>query len=178
VPSGNHILLLSLYHCIVFLHGLVNTNVTFQTIHLLVFFSGDTKAGAAPCTKLLMTDPLHVIADSAKAKGIPFLYTIGDNENNDCHRDGSRVPPRAADFYKAEDARRFVLDDMDMDINYDLDVTGVFAVEAHRKNGTIPGTTKPYSCDFDVSINRICPCIFLNMIMIGVLLNFFLQCIS
>ena len=37
-----------------------------------------------------------------------------------------------------------------MDVNYDLDMTGVFAVEAHRKNGTVPGTNKPYSCDFDV----------------------------
>jgi hypothetical protein len=39
---------------------------------------------------------------------------------------------------------------MKMDVNYDLDMTGVFAVEAHRKNGTVPGTNKPYSCDFDV----------------------------
>jgi hypothetical protein len=38
---------------------------------------------------------------------------------------------------------------MGMDANPEKDVTGVFAVEAHYKNGTVPGTSKPYSCDFD-----------------------------
>ena len=38
-----------------------------------------------------MTEPLHVIVDAAKAKGAAFLYAIGDNELNDCHRDGSKV---------------------------------------------------------------------------------------
>ena len=115
----------------------------------LMLHLGDTKAGAAPCTKSLMTDPLHILVDAAKAKGVAVMYAIGDNENNDCHRDGSKVPPRAADFYKAEDARGFVLTDMGMNVNYEKDLTGVYALEAHYKNGTIPGTSKPYTCDFD-----------------------------
>jgi hypothetical protein len=57
----------------------------------VIVHNGDTKAGSAPCTKSLMTEPLHIIADAAKAKGVAFIYAIGDNENNDCHRDGSKV---------------------------------------------------------------------------------------
>jgi len=117
----------------------------------LIMHIGDTKAGSAACMKGLMTDPLHILVDAAKAKGVAVMYGIGDNEMNDCHRDGSKSVPRYADFYKAEDARRFVLDDMGMNltVNFDRDVTGVFAAEGHKKNGTIPGTSKPYSCDFD-----------------------------
>jgi len=115
----------------------------------LILHLGDTKAGAAPCNNTIMTEPLKIIVKSAKDKGVAFLYSIGDNELNDCHRDGSRSSPRAAEFYKAADARAFMISEMKMDVNFDKDMTGVFAVEAHRKNGTIPGTTKPYSCDFD-----------------------------
>jgi hypothetical protein len=115
----------------------------------LILHLGDTKAGSAVCNSTIMTGPLHIIADSAKAKGVAFMYTPGDNELNDCHRDGSRVPSRAAEYYKAEEARKFLLSDMGMDANPEKDVTGVFAVEAHYKNGTVPGTSKPYSCDFD-----------------------------
>ena len=57
----------------------------------VIVHNGDTKAGSAPCNKFIMTEPLHVIVDAAKAKGAAFLYSIGDNELNDCHRDGSKV---------------------------------------------------------------------------------------
>jgi hypothetical protein len=115
----------------------------------LIMHLGDTKAGSAPCDKKVMTDPLHILVDAAKAKGTAVMYTVGDNECNDCHRDGSKVPPRDAEIYRADEARQFLLTDMGMDANPEKDLTGVYAVEAHYKNGTIPGTTKPYSCDFD-----------------------------
>jgi hypothetical protein len=108
---------------------------------------GDTKAGAAVCNKDLMTGPLKTMAAAAAKYGSIALYAPGDNELNDCHRDGSIVPPRPADFYKASDARAFLI--TDMNINSGKDLTGAYNVAQHTMAGTIPGTSSPYSCDFD-----------------------------
>jgi hypothetical protein len=94
-----------------------------------------------------MTGPLKTMAAAAAIHGTMALYAPGDNELNDCHRDGSQEAVRAADFYKAADARAFLIEDMA--INSGKDLTGNYDVEQHTLVGTIPGTRSPYSCDFD-----------------------------
>jgi hypothetical protein len=113
----------------------------------IIVHVGDTKAGAAPCNKDLMTGPLKTLAAAAAKYGTMALYSVGDNELNDCHRDGSKVPPKATDFYKAADARAFLISDMSL--NNGKDLTGAFDVAQHTLAGTIPGTSSPYTCDFD-----------------------------
>ena len=113
----------------------------------VVVHVGDTKASAAPCNKNLMTGPLKTMATAARKYGSIALYAVGDNEMVDCHRDGSKVPPRVTDFYKASNARAFIVSDMNMNSGFDL--SGKVKVQSHVLAGTIPGTTAPYSCDFD-----------------------------
>lgn len=66
-----------------------------------------------------------------------MMYAVGDNELNDCHRDFSTG--RAADFYKASDARAYLISEFGLSRATDL--TGAFPVTHH----TGPGL----SCDFD-----------------------------
>jgi hypothetical protein len=72
------------------------------------------------------------------------LYAIGDNESPDCHRSASTIPE---EFAIAADARTFLVHELQ--INSGADLTGRYRVESHKKNGTIPRTTLPYSCDFE-----------------------------
>ena len=99
------------------------------------------------CNETIMAGPVEMMMEAAACEGKALLYAPGDNELNDCHRDGSRVPPRPADYYKAEDARNFLIDAFDL--TSETDVTGKYEVKKHHKTGTIPGTSDSYSCDFD-----------------------------
>ena len=88
----------------------------------LMVHVGDTIAGSAVCNATTMAPPL----DAFKSQGIPALYTLGDNENNDCHRRASQGIP--AEIYKATDARRWHVE------NYGIgggkDLTGMLDVDA------------------------------------------------
>eukprot|EP00557_Chaetoceros_sp_GSL56_P011602 CAMPEP_0176476668 /NCGR_PEP_ID=MMETSP0200_2-20121128/182_1 /TAXON_ID=947934 /ORGANISM="Chaetoceros sp., Strain GSL56" /LENGTH=422 /DNA_ID=CAMNT_0017872367 /DNA_START=682 /DNA_END=1950 /DNA_ORIENTATION=+ len=110
---------------------------------------GDTKAGAAVCNEDLMTGPIHTMIEAGKETGTAVLYSPGDNELNDCHRDGSRVPPRPADYYKAADARNFLISDLGVNNAEETDLTGQYKVDFHTKSGIIPGTNNAYDCAFD-----------------------------
>lgn len=46
---------------------------------------GDIKAGGAPCTDA----NLRVVADLFRSQPVPVVYTPGDNEWTDCHREGA-----------------------------------------------------------------------------------------
>ncbi len=87
------------------------------------------------------------MVDAAKKTGTAVFYAPGDNELNDCHRDGSRVPPRPADFYKAAEAREFLI--QDTNLRRDTDLTGKHKADSHLLAGNIPGTSDPYDCAFD-----------------------------
>lgn len=87
--------------------------------------------------------------EAATKTGSMVLYAPGDNELNDCHRDGSRPDPRPADFYKAADARQFLISDLGVDNAEGTDLTGQYKVDSHHKNGKIPGTSDNYDCAFD-----------------------------
>jgi len=113
---------------------------------------GDTKAGAAVCNATIMANPVLDMIEEGKRTGIPVLYAPGDNELNDCHRDGSRVPPRPADYYKAADARQFLIDTFGVNEQgsngKNQDLTAQFSVLSQKLPGKIPGTDQDYSCDF------------------------------
>lgn len=113
----------------------------------MIVHVGDTKTGGAPCNKDTMSAPLHMVINATKPKSKMVLYAIGDNEATDCHRAASRPVPIAAEYLKAADAREFFVNDLNMSNGRDL--TGRFRVESHIKLGNIPGTSQPYSCDFD-----------------------------
>jgi len=89
------------------------------------------------------------MVEAASKTGSMVLYAPGDNELNDCHRDGSRVPPRPADFYKAADARAFLISDLGVDNAEGTDLTGQYKVDFHHMAGTVPGTSDSYDCAFD-----------------------------
>ncbi|MFB1487635.1 MULTISPECIES: metallophosphoesterase [unclassified Thiocapsa] len=46
---------------------------------------GDIKSGSSPCTDV----NLDAVADLFRARTVPVLYTPGDNEWTDCHREGA-----------------------------------------------------------------------------------------
>lgn len=89
------------------------------------------------------------MVEAASKTGAMVLYSPGDNELNDCHRDGSRVPPREADYYKAADARNFLISDLGVSNAEGTDLTGQYEVDSHTMDGTIPGTSDAYDCAFD-----------------------------
>lgn len=109
----------------------------------IIVHIGDTKSGRMPCNETLMTESLHILMDAARTEGTMVLYAAGDNEINDCHR----FAPEAADFYRAADARQYLIDHLQLKLPTDL--TGQHGVENHKMEGVIPGTTIPYSCEFD-----------------------------
>jgi len=87
----------------------------------LMVHVGDTQSGSTPCNRTTMSGPLEVM----RASGTPTLYTMGDNEVNDCHRAASAGKP--ADFYTAESARQFLIDSFFQDRTTDL--TGSLNIE-------------------------------------------------
>ena len=89
------------------------------------------------------------MVEAASKTGAMVLYSPGDNELNDCHRDGSREPPRPADFYKAAEARDFLISDLGVSNAKGTDLTGKYIVDSHSMDGTIPGTSDSYDCAFD-----------------------------
>lgn len=113
----------------------------------MIVHVGDTKTGGTPCNNDTMSLPLHMMINATRPQRKMALYAIGDNEATDCHRAASRPVPIAATYVKAADARAFLVNDLKM--NSGMDLTGRHKVEGHQKLGNIPGTTQPYSCDFD-----------------------------
>lgn len=101
---------------------------------------GDTKPGKMACNRTLVTESIHILRRAAGGK--PVLYAPGDNELNDCHRH-----EKWSDFLRASDARDFVVHDLKL--AQARDITGLHAVEKHELPGSVPGTNKPYRCDFD-----------------------------
>jgi hypothetical protein len=75
--------------------------------------------------------------EAGRETGTAVFYAPGDNELNDCHRDGSRVPPRPADYYKAAQARSFLILDLGVNNRDETDLTGQFKVDYHKMPGTI-----------------------------------------
>ena len=110
---------------------------------------GDTKAGNMPCNRTVMTWSVHILKQAARQRGKLALYAPGDNELNDCHRfasrDGNPIP---SDFYKAIDARTYLVDNLRL--RHRRDLTTRFKVDNHyMPNANVPGTSDAYSCDFD-----------------------------
>ena len=101
----------------------------------LIIHVGDTQAGSAACNMSSMMEPLGRLNDT----GTPTLYTVGDNEINDCHRAYSSGTP--ADYYVAEEARQAFVDVWFQDLTTDL--TGTLAVE-----------TQSADCPFNVYVER------------------------
>jgi hypothetical protein len=110
---------------------------------------GDTKAGNLPCDRTVLALSVRILLVEARKRGKLALYAPGDNEINDCHRFASRSGnPIASDFYKASDARNFLVEHLRLGRARDL--TNKFDVDNHDMSArTVPGTNKTYSCDFD-----------------------------
>lgn len=101
----------------------------------LMIHVGDTQSGATPCNTSTMMEPLTRLVDT----GTPTLYTVGDNEVNDCHRAYSAGTP--AEFYVAEDARQAFIDTWFQDTTTDL-------------TGTYPVETQSADCPFNVFVEE------------------------
>ena len=110
---------------------------------------GDTKPGSMPCNRTLMTKTVHILKEAAFAYNKMALFALGDNDAPDCHRFASKGgDPVASDFYKAQDARQFIVDDLRLQEPYDL--TGAFPVQNHNiLDRTLYGMNTGFSCDFD-----------------------------
>jgi len=114
---------------------------------------GDTKPGAMPCMRNWMIKSVHILKTIAKKYGKIALYAPGDNELNDCHRHGHEARPEngtvLSEIYKASHAREHLVESLRL--NRPTDLTSRYPVQNHEYGGksVIPGTDRPYSCDFD-----------------------------
>ncbi|GKY90930.1 hypothetical protein MPSEU_000065800 [Mayamaea pseudoterrestris] len=125
----------------------------------IVIHVGDTKPSGMACNRSNMVKSVQWMRNAAKRHGAIALYTPGDNELNDCHRSASAGGPyvQPADFYKAADARAFLVDALQLGANEvrkrrSKDLTLQYLVDTHfnyKKGETVPGTNYTYSCDFD-----------------------------
>ena len=97
----------------------------------LMIHVGDTQSGSTVCNASSMLSPIHAMKDT----GIPTLYTVGDNEVNDCHRAASKN--QSAEFYVAKEARQLFIDTFYDDLTTDL-------------TGTHPVMTQSEQCPFNV----------------------------
>lgn len=96
---------------------------------------GDTKPGSMPCDEDKMTKAVHILKEAGSLENKLVLYAPGDNKLNDCHRHGWREDPIESDFYKAADAREFLVQDLGLESSY-TDLTGVFFCGSrHGKSG-------------------------------------------
>lgn len=109
-----------------------------------------------PCNATLMTQAVHTLIEAGKQHETLILYAPGDNELNDCHRHASAPLDRqvASEIVKAEDARAFLANDLN--VNSGMDLTGEYLVQNHDKTDVNLATCnehndqcRSYSCDFD-----------------------------
>eukprot|EP00961_Rhodomonas_salina_P151348 2037324-Rhodomonas_salina.4 len=106
----------------------------------LVVHVGDTIPSGYVCNDTVLSKPLDDFKAMATTAGIPALYTLGDNECNDCHRKfGDATKP--AQFYKAKDARDWVVGKYFTDTTKDL-------------TGKEDVTTQSAECPFNVYIKK------------------------
>mmetsp|Transcript_20610 Transcript_20610/g.68080 ORF Transcript_20610/g.68080 Transcript_20610/m.68080 type:complete len:357 (+) Transcript_20610:73-1143(+) len=117
----------------------------------LMVHVGDTKSGSGVCDDDLMAGPLRIMV----ATGTPTLYTLGDNEATDCHRMKTRgdytadggstckddpcTYPRESQFYQAEAARTYMIEQFMTDTTTDL-------------TGKLPVTTQSEECPFNTMV--------------------------
>lgn len=116
----------------------------------IVVHAGDTKPGNMACNRDVMTMAVHLLTKKAKKKNVIALYAPGDNEIVDCFRHQSFSDPNKrvpTEISRSQDARDYIV--QDLDLGSDTDLTGKYLVTNHIKQGTIPGTSVSYSCDFD-----------------------------
>jgi len=77
-----------------------------------------------------------------------LLYAPGDNEINDCHRLVSGKDTVAAAFYRAQHARNFIVNDLNLR-NRQTDLRGKDKVLSHKMHQyRIPGSRRLVRCDF------------------------------
>jgi hypothetical protein len=121
----------------------------------IILHLGDTKPPMMECNRTILTKSVHWMRQAAERHGKIALYAPGDNEINDCQRGASRVQENGkplvipADFYRASDARSFLV--QDLNLRNAKDLTSKYSVDTHqfRSNMRVPGTSDTYSCDFD-----------------------------
>lgn len=118
-----------------------------ETCDVLVHV-GDTKSGAMPCNRTLLTHSVHILTQAAAQRGKAALFTPGDNEIADCHRHASTNVK--SDIYSSREARNFLIEDLNLS-GSNKDMTGKYAAIRHvsLNKKVIPGTTSYYRCEFD-----------------------------
>jgi hypothetical protein len=136
---------------------------------------GDTMPGSMACTRDLITKSLSTMVQHGKKQGTMVLYAPGDNELSDCHRSFSGIresrlllvrnassllswpssSSSSVSIFKAADARRVLIDDLQL--NSGKDLTQTYHVLNHDMSLQVNSATcdasdrncQTYSCDFD-----------------------------